>query len=246
MNLLEFNYGIRSEFPGMPESPTAVGAKFLKMLDALSRADPVFERWLINDVNAFTIIPIEEARPRIAAIIENNVKEDDEGPDPDAGYNAAATTGYDMGPKSMNVSVGAGGTLFGEILLQAGYYGTPPDLALVTYRAFKAGLLAIGAGWPATWACAYAFHVDYDEVPLIPGAPLFSYSQFHIAWIGYLSATLAGGVALPPDIRTEPTPDGGLLIIAAEERLDPTNPEHLRRARIVADTMIARLGTGER
>jgi hypothetical protein len=29
---------------------------------------------------------------------------------------------------------------------------------------------------------------------------------------------------------------------ATEERLDPTNAEHLRRARILAETMIARTG----
>ena len=29
---------------------------------------------------------------------------------------------------------------------------------------------------------------------------------------------------------------------ATEEQLDPTNPEHLRRARILAETMMARIG----
>jgi hypothetical protein len=32
---------------------------------------------------------------------------------------------------------------------------------------------------------------------------------------------------LPQEIITERTPDGGLLMIAVEERLDPANPEHL-------------------
>ena len=47
---------------------------------------------------------------------------------------------------------------------------------------------------------------------------------------------------LPEEILTERTPDGGLLMIAAEERLDPTNPDHLRRSRILAETMIAHSG----
>jgi hypothetical protein len=46
----------------------------------------------------------------------------------------------------------------------------------------------------------------------------------------------------PPEIVTERTADGGLLMIATEDRLDPTDPEHLRRARIIAETMIARTG----
>jgi hypothetical protein len=82
----------------------------------------------------------------------------------------------------------------------------------------------------------------YGEVPLIPGSPLFPASLFHISWLAYLSAPLAAGLKLPGEILTERTPDGGLLMIAAEERLDPTNPEHLRRSRILAETMIAHAG----
>jgi hypothetical protein len=80
------------------------------------------------------------------------------------------------------------------------------------------------------------------RLPPLPSDPTFPYSVFHIPWIAYLSAPLAAGLELPPEIPTERTPDGGLLMIAAEERLDPTNPEHLRRARILAETMIARTG----
>jgi hypothetical protein len=46
----------------------------------------------------------------------------------------------------------------------------------------------------------------------------------------------------PGEIVTERTPDGGLLMTAVEERLDPTNPEHLRRARSLAETMMSRTG----
>jgi hypothetical protein len=46
----------------------------------------------------------------------------------------------------------------------------------------------------------------------------------------------------PPDITTGRTPDGGLLMTVTEDRLDPTNPEHLRRASTLAETMIAQTG----
>jgi hypothetical protein len=84
--------------------------------------------------------------------------------------------------------------------------------------------------------------MDNYETSLIPGVPLFPYSLFHIPWLAYLSVPLAAGLELPPEILTERTPDGGLLMIAAEERLDPTDPEHLSRALILAETMIARIG----
>jgi len=99
---------------------------------------------------------------------------------------------------------------------------------------------AISAIWSPPWACATAFEVGYDKAPLFPGASLFSYSRFHIPWLAYLSAPAARGLELPTEILTERTPDDGLLMTATEERLDPTNREHLWRARILADTLIAR------
>jgi len=117
-----------------------------------------------------------------------------------------------------------------------------PDPAIVTYPLFKAALLATNAIWFPIWATAYAFELEYYKTPLIPGVPLFPYSLFHMSWLAYLSAPLAVGLKLPGEILTERTPDGGLLMIAAEERLDPTNPEHLRRSRILAEIMIAHSG----
>jgi len=76
----------------------------------------------------------------------------------------------------------------------------------------------------------------------IQPTPLFPYSVFHIPWFAYLSAPLGVGLNLPSEFRVEGTPDGGLLMTATEDRLDPTNPEHLRCARILAETMIARTG----
>jgi len=87
---------------------------------------------------------------------------------------------------------------------------------------------------------AQAFRLD--SVPQVPGDPTFPDTIFHIPWIAYLSAPRAAGLRLPREILTERTPDSGLLMIACKERLDPTNPKHLRCARILAEMMIARTG----
>ena len=90
-----------------------------------------------------------------------------------------------------------------------------------------------------------AFRIDSAiQVPLDPSFPK---SIFHVPWIAYLSAELAAGVTLAREVLTERTPDGGLLMSATTERLDPTNPEHVRCARILAETLIAayRLCLGE-
>lgn len=57
----------------------------------------------------------------------------------------------------------------------------------------------------------------------------------------FLSAVLTGSMPRP-DIKTEHARDGGLLMSAIEERFDPTDPEHLLRARILAEFLIAWTG----
>ena len=153
----------------------------------------------------------------------------------------------------------AGGKRGGTIAwLQTGSTNVAPDLTIVTYPLFKAAMLAIDAIWLPPWACAYAFRSNtvkvpesfpggvkgyrLESLPLVPSEPTFPESVFHIPWLAYLSAPLDAGLDLPAEILTERTSDGGLLMIAAAERLDPTNPEHLRRARILAETMMARTG----
>src|SRR5262249_54686198 len=157
------------------------------------------------------------------------------------------------------VRLKAGGEYGGGTDLEFGRKGRPPDLTTVTYPLYKAALLAINATWRAAWACAYAFRSGSISVPgveIAPGLvatkiegvtqvpldPKFPRSVFNIPWIAYLSAEHATGIALSRDILTERTPDGGLLMSATTDRLDPMNPEHARRARILAEVMIARAG----
>ena len=256
-----FTYSIRSELPAHPQDPAALGAKFLSTLDALSAIDPIFTDWQIMkygliDVDVVDVdvdpavqvagwsLPLAIARPQIAAVIEKNVKRDDwREPQPDEGYTLGAYTDTRDDTRAMHLRIDAGGEKQkGDTHLELGGYESPSDLAVVTYPLYKAALLAINASWPPSWACAYAFESYYYDEPLSPGAPLFPYSTFHVTWIGYLSAPLAKGLELPPEILTERTGDGGVLITAVEERLDPANPEHLRRARILAETMVKHTG----
>jgi hypothetical protein len=179
-------------------------------------------------------------RPRIAEIIRSNVARDDYGrSEPAYGYSAVALSTSDAASRQVSFSVDTGATQHeGKIELRAGDFMVPPDPKIVTYPLFRAALLAINEIWLSPWACAQAFKASYDEAPLFPGAALFPYSQFHIPWIAYLGPSLLRGFAQPPDLKTERTPDGGVLMSAIEERLDPTNPERLRRARVLTDVLI--------
>jgi hypothetical protein len=247
MNKVGFKYSIRSELPFSSETPASIGAKFIETVDALTRIDQtMFTNWEVMDLPAISSLPLETARSRIADIIENNVSRDQlREPDPDYGYSAVAFTDKVAESRRVDLRVRTGGKPERTTSLQTGEWNVPPDPEIVTYPIFKKALLAINAIWPPVWACAYAFRVDYFEVPLAPGAPLFPYSCFHIPWMGYLPALHTKRFVLPPpEIVTESTPDGGLLMIATEDRLDPTNLEHLRRARALLEAMFA--GTGER
>jgi hypothetical protein len=266
-----YKYFIRSEWYGRVETPVAIGAKFLATLDALSDIDPIFKNWLLadfpnpssgdSDIDGWNIkaIPIASARPRIAEIVENYVVRDDfNEPRPDDGYTGIATTREIGGPRVASVTLNAGGRREGDVWLEFGD-NPAPDLTIVTYPLFKAALLAINAVWRAPWDCAVAFRPGAISVPgveivsgmigtrivsveSVPLDPTFPYSLIHIPWIAYLSPEYAADIALPGDILTERTPGGGLLMSATTERLDPDNPEHVRRARMIAEVMIARIG----
>jgi hypothetical protein len=255
MSKSAFNYSIRSALAVHPENPVTLGAKFLSTLDALSDIEStIFAGWQVLDLANRSPLPLATARRCVGAIIESSVTRDDLY----QGYDAMAYTDNLLGPRriSLHIKAGGNGRNYGNVSLRAGDFGFDPDPTIITYPVFRAALLAINAIWPSLWACAHAFrsnHVEVPEVyrdgvtgyrlvrtPMIPSEPTFPDSVFHIPWVAYLSARLALGVELPPEILTEHTPDNGLLMIATKERLEPANPEHLRRARILAETLITR------
>jgi hypothetical protein len=183
-------------------------------------------------------------------------------PDP-YGYFASASVGQFKTPRSASFTVQAGGRhahtawLGFAPSLQFVPYDVAVDPTLVTYPLFKAALLAINAIWKAPWACAQARRsgivrvpIDLggvqasriDSVPLATDGPAFPKSIFQIPWIAYLSAELANGLKLAPEILTERTPDGGVLMSATTERFDPANLDHLRRARALVETLFERTG----
>lgn len=260
MSKLAFRYNIRLNPPSHPESPAVIGARLIRTLEDLSRIDPsIFHDWEIMDYSAAASLTLEAARPRIAALIEKNVYRNDlRQPEPQYGYKAGALVINADKSRNISLQIEAGGVGSGVSWLLTGEWNVLPDPTIVTYPLFKAALLVLIANWIPTWACAYAFRLNTvmvpvrypggvqgsrsEHLPMIRSDPTFQDSIFHVPWIAYLSAPLTADVTLPPEIVTERAPDGGLLMIATEERLDPENPEHLRRARAIVEIMLARTG----
>jgi hypothetical protein len=249
-----YSYGICSICGIRRESPASLGTRFVNTLDTLSRIDPLCTNWAIIDGHAMSSSSLAVARSRIVEIIENNVARDDVGgPDPDFGYYVSARTKKNTDPRNVSFRVEAGGKPSSHTTLEFGDYKVAPDLTVVTYPRFKAALAAINAAWQPQYAFAYAHRVGSVRVPFklgnleahqvkgvpqIPGDPTFP-SDFHIPWLFYLSAPFVVGLNVRSAIQTERTPDGGLLMIAAEDRLDPNNRAHIRGARILAETLTA-------
>ncbi len=249
-----YTYGICSICGVRRESPASLDTRFVQTLDSLSRIDPLYANWSIIDAHAVSSSPLAAARSRIVEIIENNVARDDAGgPDPDFGYYVTARTKKNINPRNVSFRVVAGGKRSSSTTLEVGDYKVAPDLAIVTYPRFKAALLAIIAAWHPQYAFAYAHRVGSVLVPIklgsleanqvkgvrqVPGDPTFP-DDFYIPWLLYLSAPCVARLKVTSEIQTQRTPDGGLLMIAAEDRLDPANPAHIRCARVLAETLIA-------
>jgi len=257
-----YSYAVRGQWAGpADEKPTVTGAKFLKTLDSLSGIDPLFSgwqlyrNWQIAEDDQPRLVPLAKARNRIAEIVECGVARDDfDEPTPGCGYTVCSTAGA-RGCRRVTFTVRTGNQFFD---LSFGEYDSASDLSIVTYPLFRGALLAISAACEAPWGYAQACRNDVVKVPIdvgpgvpafridtalpVPLDPSFPKSIFHVPWIIYLSAKHAVGVTQAREILTERTPDGGLLMSATTQRLDPTNPEHVRRARILAEIMIARTG----
>jgi hypothetical protein len=238
-----FSFTVHYQLSRHRETPAAIGAKFLDTLDALSRIDPLFADWEVLDYPAMASLPLALARPRIAAIVENNVVRDKRNePQPESGYKATGMTANVIRSRIVKFRVRAGGLTEDEMGLYVGDPLYPTDPLIVKYGLFREALLATSAIWRPLWAYVSAFRMYYWKGPIVPGAPVIRYNPFFITWIAYLSPKVARGLVIEPELRTESTPDGGLLMSATNEPLDLTNPEHLRRVGILAETMIARTG----
>lgn len=242
MNERPFYFGIHYGMPRRGETPAVIGAKLLDTLDALSRIDPLFADWTVPDNPTMTSLPLAVARPRIAAIVENNVARDSYGrPEPESGYGFITVAENAIPSRRVKLFVDGGSLSMDELMLLVGDPLHPTDPLIVKYGLFREALLATSMIWRPAWA-AVAANWLYSKEPIAPGGPLFPRSAFNIPWMAYLSPARSLRFALPADIRTERAPDGGLLMTTTDEPFDPRNPEHLRRARILAETLIARPG----
>jgi hypothetical protein len=222
---------IRFGWRGREEQPAALAERYLKTIENLAEALPnFFHPWHVLDVHARHEIPFADAKRSMTQVVENNVTRGEYGePDPVYGYHILSANCLNTTPRTLRFQVDGGSGIYNEAWLEIGDTLTPSDPSMATFDLFEPAMLIIARQWSADWACAQLFTLDYDRVSSAPGIPPIPGSVFHIPWFGYLAAPFARGISLPPDLSARII-SGGLLIVPMEERLDPTNPVHMRRA----------------
>jgi hypothetical protein len=243
----EFHYSIRWAWKGRSETPASIAEKYRRTLNELSHSNPAFHDWGVGVTRKEGRLARLEVISDMESVVRANVKRDDwKKPDPDSGYGMFATSDVfaseNFVPHDLSLRFKVGSKWGNDIGFQVGGLMVPSDLRVATFSLFKSVLSILTSIWSPEWADAYIFKVGYQEPGVVAGIPVFPYSRFHIPWITYLSTPLAEGVTPPPGIQSEQTSDGGLLMVATQDQLDPANPEHMRLAKALADLMIAATG----
>lgn len=226
----------------------AVGARLLETFRRLEPVAPVMRNWVMLDGPRG--VPLDQVQTQMAAFVRKRVQRDDYGkPERVSGYGIWAY-GWEVpetwDERTVQIHVNAGSTWWNLVEFEIGDSArAAPDLSLVTYPIYKAALEVFAAAWPLPWALAYAFDGDAPPVDKPANTPRGRWSPFEIAWIAYLSAPLAKGLIAPAEILAEPTPGGGVILSAVEVTIDQTNPEHMRRSRMLENLMRERVGVGD-
>jgi hypothetical protein len=223
-------YAISAYWGRRREDPAACATRLLRMLDALSEIDPVFGNWYcasrMKMVRAASL-----NHETLAALISKGVSREDDG-------TAFAENGYWFGafndtrknPRAIEISVHAGCGTSGDYSINRVTLKTMPlneeNASFINLRVLKPATLAIVSAWDATWCAAYPWSLLDLRTKRDPPRPWFS-----LAWMTYISPRFAPMITPPRSALSERLPNGGLLMIATEERFETENPAHLAVAR---------------
>jgi hypothetical protein len=229
-------YKIKAFWGPRGETPEAIADRYIWMIEALLRADPVFTPWFFND--AKKVVPFDQVRATLPALIAKYVERDWM---PEEGYRFGGMNSRKSNPRSIGIRGRAGNRL-----PEIGYsYNTvdletvssnicPTDASIVTYDLFRAAMVAIIQAWDVTWCMAYPTDL-MDFWPRVAEG-----KRFRLAWMTYISPEFASLIPPPQDIEVQTGTRGGLLMVATRERFEVTNPGHMAAARAI-DAVLAPL-----
>ena len=216
---LEFGkqYGVAAWWGPRAETPSAVAGRFSKMIDAIRDVDPLLRDWRLEGRGDF-----EAVRPQLVQYVAAKVSRDDLGEVwEEEGYGFFAY--QSRKEKTYSIKVTAGSVYpdipsWNKIFLETNTNGSPPP-EMITYRIFKAALLAMVDAW--TPQLCFAYPSELLELAGRKGAFFSSY------WMLYLDPHFAPFVTPPTSAVNERLADGGLLMSATTETFRIDNPQHM-------------------
>jgi hypothetical protein len=173
---------------------------------------------------------------RVCEIIGDGVGRSDFGtPEPFTGYQITAATDLRRVPNRIQLRIHAGNGAIAPYFINTAILVIEPlqqeNAAFITWSVMKDILLAFVDQWHPTW-CGVRSSDLYALYP--EGGP----PKFHLAWMTYLSPRFAQMVKPPNSAIVDRTPNGGLLMIATDERFEADDPAHLAVTRDI-DAAIA-------
>lgn len=225
------------------ETPESLAPRFQRTLEGLSRISPAFGDWQVRFNERMILLGFAGLNfaDIVQSIVEGVAREDDEvTPDPTCGYFFGASTGLRPDRRNFTLSIQAGSAIttprlpFPNTVELKSYPLCAENASLLTLDVLKPALLILITEWQPIW-CGLApggvADLQYERFRTHKG--IF----FGLQWVTYLSPRFAPMVTPPASAVTEYLPDGGLLMIATEERFDVDNPRHLAVARDIEDAL---------
>jgi hypothetical protein len=257
----ELSYRIDSSWCDDVETPSSIGEKFPRMLEQLGPLSPAMRNWQLFDQSDGEVVLLADVESRMTEFVAGNFARDEyDDPRPGGGYTMIVTGAPErldqITPQTAVLNIDLGSSSSNQAMFEMGGLSLAPDLALVTYPTYRGAMEILASLWPCPWLYALATNSGEFE-PLRPvstnldfeaelARPVDPYPARYMGWIGYLSAPLAAGLTPPPDLICERTPGGGLILSAISERLDPGDPDHMRRSRMLSQIMSERTGAYSR
>jgi hypothetical protein len=208
------------------ETPAALAARFINLLDRLKAVDPVFDGWLWTDQDDQTVA-FEEIKRDLPAAIDAKISRDDDGdPEPIYGYRFYVYNSIEWEPRGLSISVHGGCWSDSDLITNNVWISTAeyadPDPAIITFPIFKAAVLAAAETFDAIWSTAYS-----KDLMMLGLGP----SYYRLGWISYVGPRFAHLITPPSSAIVERRPNGGLLMAATDEPFSVSNPAHVAAAR---------------
>jgi hypothetical protein len=243
------DFGICAVWGGRPETPTAIAARLINMLDRLKQTDPIFDNWVWLRIKGyeFGYVTEEEAIANMEELSIASIKDDLPAEidariarfgngelDPEGGYMFTVHNAKQASSPSINIWMCAGTPVCDEFRTNSisltTNFDADADPAIINFAVFKGALLAIAETFDAPWTIAYSIATRQ----LRRVGPR---SHYYIGWISYVGPCFAPLINPPSTAIVERRSNGGLLMAATDEPFSIYTPAHVDAARDIREAV---------